>query len=472
MTAFDRPLARNATRIPGLILLDLTVHGDERGWFKENWQRAKMAELGLAHFNPVQQNNSFNDRVGTTRGIHAEPWDKLVSVASGRVFCAWVDLRQGPAFGTVVTAELDPSRAAFVPRGVGNAFQTLVPETGYTYLVNRHWSPESQYTHLNLADETVDVPWPIPLSQSVVSAADRAHPRLAELAPVSDRRTLVLGASGQVGRAVRSLLGEGPQFEYATRADLDLSGPAWHHARRWEEYETIINAAAFTDVDGAETPEGRARAWSVNAAAVSRLAQIAAEHGITLVHLSTDYVFDGAAAAPYREDSAVNPVSVYGQSKAAGDLSVGLVPRHYVLRTSWVIGDGANFVRTMRQLAERGIDPRVVTDQVGRLTFADDLAAAIVHLLATDAPSGTYNVTGAGPARTWADIARDVFRLTGHDPNRIEPVTTQTYLAGVNGPHAARPRNSMLDLTKVGAAGFVPRAADAALVDYLAPDAS
>ncbi|HAD75531.1 MAG TPA: dTDP-4-dehydrorhamnose reductase, partial [Gemmatimonadetes bacterium] len=96
MTQFGKALARTETPIPGLVVFDLPVHGDSRGWFKENWQREKMTEAGLPDFGPVQNNISFNDKVGTTRGIHAEPWDKFVSVATGRIFGAWVDLREGP----------------------------------------------------------------------------------------------------------------------------------------------------------------------------------------------------------------------------------------------------------------------------------------------------------------------------------------------------------------------------------------
>ncbi|MDF2829667.1 MAG: dTDP-4-dehydrorhamnose reductase, partial [Mycobacterium sp.] len=156
-------------------VLDLPVHGDSRGWFKENWQREKMTASGidLPDFGPVQNNISFNDAVGTTRGIHAEPWDKYVSVATGRIFGAWVDLREGPTFGAAYTTELDPSRAIFVPRGVGNSYQTLEPDTAYTYLVNDHWSPDATYTFLNLADETAAIKWPIPLDQVEISAKPR-----------------------------------------------------------------------------------------------------------------------------------------------------------------------------------------------------------------------------------------------------------------------------------------------------------
>ena len=221
----------NATPIPGLMVWELPVHGDNRGWFKENWQREKMVAAGLPDFGPVQNNVSFNDAVGTTRGIHAEPWDKFVSVATGRIFGAWVDLRSGPTFGTVFTAELDPSRAVFVPRGVGNAFQTLEPNTVYIYLVNDHYSPDADYTSVNLADETVAINWPIPLERAELSAKDRAHPRLAEVIPVPPRKTLVLGAGGQLGRALREVYADAPHVEFAERADLDLaSGRSWFGA--------------------------------------------------------------------------------------------------------------------------------------------------------------------------------------------------------------------------------------------------
>lgn len=139
-----KELTVHQTEIPGLLIIDIPQHGDNRGWFKENWQREKMVAAGLPDFGPVQNNISFNATRGTTRGIHAEPWDKYVSVATGRIFGAWVDLRQGEAFGATVIVELGPDTAVFVPRGVGNSFQTLEDNTAYTYLVNDHWSADAQ----------------------------------------------------------------------------------------------------------------------------------------------------------------------------------------------------------------------------------------------------------------------------------------------------------------------------------------
>jgi dTDP-4-dehydrorhamnose reductase/dTDP-4-dehydrorhamnose 3,5-epimerase len=467
VTEYGKALRAKPTPIPGLSVWDLPVHGDNRGWFKENWQREKMVTSGLPDFGPVQNNVSFNDAVGTTRGIHAEPWDKFISVATGRIFGAWVDLRAGPTFGAKFTAELDPSRAVFVPRGVGNAFQTLEPNTAYTYLVNDHYSPDAEYVSVNLADETLAVDWPIPLERAELSAKDRAHPRLAEVNPIPPRKILVLGASGQLGRALRVTYADALHVEFAERNDIDLTTGHLDHARRWQDYHIIINAAAYTAVDTAETPEGRAAAWATNVTAVTALARVATRYGITLVHISSDYVFDGSSMRPYREDDPLSPLGVYGQTKAAGDLVVATVPSHYIVRTSWVIGDGRNFVGTMVSLALRGINPSVVNDQHGRLTFTSELAHAIRHLIETAAPYGVYNVSGSGAVTSWAEIAQQVFALAGHDPDRVTGVTTDDYFASAVGPVAPRPRNSVLDLTKITSTGFTPRTVDEALADYV-----
>ncbi len=172
------------TAIPGLLEIDLVVHGDDRGWFKENWRKDKLTALGLpADFQPVQHSLSYNKEAGVTRGIHAEPWDKYISVAFGKVFAAFVELRNVPEFGTVFTCEITPDKAIYLPRGCGNSFQTLEPDTVYTYLVNDYWSPEAQYTMVNLADETLSVNWPVSLDQAIISDKDRQHPRLADVKP-------------------------------------------------------------------------------------------------------------------------------------------------------------------------------------------------------------------------------------------------------------------------------------------------
>lgn len=464
MIEFGKSLSIQETTIPGMLLLDLPVHGDSRGWFKENWQREKMVAAGLPDLGPVQNNISFNDEVGTTRGIHAEPWDKYVSVATGKIFGAWVDLREGDSFGKVFTAELDPSKAIFVPRGVANSYQTLEPDTAYVYLVNDHWSPTAEYTFLNLADETANIQWPIPLENALLSEKDQAHPRLGAVVPMQPKKTLVLGANGQLGLALRN---EFPGATFVSRGEFDVSSQEAYSNFDWSQYSTVINASAYTAVDTAQTPEGRVAAWAINVSALTHLAKVCAEYRLTLVHVSSDYVFDGSSSEPYLESADMCPLGVYGQTKAAGDAIVQTVPQHYILRTSWVIGEGNNFVRTLASLADRGIAPSVVDDQIGRLTFTQDLAAAISHLVATKATFGLYNMTNSGNQASWAEIAQRVFELTGHNGADVTGVSTEDYYAGKDGI-APRPLWSVLDLSKLEATGFSPASWEDRLAEYLA----
>lgn len=168
--------------IQGLYVVDLVLHEDNRGWFKENYQKAKMEALGLPRFDIVQNNFSYNQEIGVTRGLHAEPWEKFISVANGKVFGAWVDLRQGSGFGAVFTTEITPNKAIFVPRGVANGYQTLEENVTYTYLVNDHWSPDSKYTFVNLFDPELDIAWPIPKESAITSEKDNQHPLLMSIA--------------------------------------------------------------------------------------------------------------------------------------------------------------------------------------------------------------------------------------------------------------------------------------------------
>ena len=132
----------------------------------------------------MQNNFSFNDKRGATRGLHAEPWEKYISVANGSVFGAWVDLRAGESFGKTFTIEINPGVAVFVPRGVANGYQTLDDNVTYTYLVNAHWSPDAKYTFVNLFDPEIAIDWPIAESEAVISDKDAAHPMLADVIPM------------------------------------------------------------------------------------------------------------------------------------------------------------------------------------------------------------------------------------------------------------------------------------------------
>ncbi|AKE40451.1 dTDP-4-dehydrorhamnose reductase [Corynebacterium kutscheri] len=451
---FSTPLAAHTTPIDGLRIIDLTVHGDNRGWFKENWHAEKQTALLPEDFRPVQNNISFNAAPGVTRGLHAEPWDKYISVASGRVFGVWCDLREGsPTFGAVYTHEITPSVAVFVPRGVANGFQAL-EETAYTYLVNDHWHPHASYSFVNLADPQLGINWPIPLSESELSEKDLKHPLLIDAIPVPPKKILITGGGGQLATALAEIF---PTAEVCTREEFDITGDI-ASARRWRDYGLIINAAAYTAVDEAE--RGAVTAWNINATAVAKLAKIAEKYHITLVHVSSEYVFDGTRT--HTEDEPPSPLNVYGQSKAAGDIAAATATKHYIIRTSWVVGNGHNFVKTMASLANRGITPTVVDDQVGRLTFACDLAKAIKWVVEKQVPYGTYNFSNAGDVVSWADIADAVFRFFGK--NTVMRSSTEEYFTDA---HAPRPKNSTLSLDKITASGFSPRDWREGLNEYL-----
>jgi dTDP-4-dehydrorhamnose 3,5-epimerase len=188
MMSFDpqdfTDLRVNETIIPGFYEIDLVVHGDNRGWFKENYQKEKLEALGLPPFDIIQNNFSYNEEKGATRGLHAEPWEKFISLANGRVFCAWVDLRKGESFGQVLTLELNPGKAVFVPRGVANGYQTLESNVTYTYLVNAHWSPDAKYASVNLFDPALGIEWPIGQADSIVSEKDLNNPNLSDVTPM------------------------------------------------------------------------------------------------------------------------------------------------------------------------------------------------------------------------------------------------------------------------------------------------
>ena len=464
---FEKKLELHETEIPGLVWLDLPVHGDNRGWFKENWHQEKMIAAGLPDFGPRQNNISFNAKRGTTRGIHAEPWDKFVSVATGRIYGAWVDLREGPNYGKTFELEIDPSKAIFVPRGVGNAFQALEDDTAYSYLVNDHWVAGGEnYAFLNLADATANVQWPISLDEAELSDKDRAHPMLADVEPVKPRKILVTGANGQLGKALQI---EFPDAEFVDRSTFDITDESTWAQRNWRQYSTIINAAAYTAVDVAETPEGKIEAWKANATAPRNLARVAIENGLTLVHISSDYVFDGTTEI-HTEDEPFSPLGVYGQSKAAGDIAVSAVKKHYLIRTSWVVGDGKNTVKTAMNLAAAAKEPTFVNDQFGRLTFTEDIARGIKHLLTTNAEFGTYNLSSEGSVASWREVVQKVYELSGVDPNLVGEQTTDEFTAAklADGVQVSpRPLQSALDLTKIEAAGFTPQDWETALKEYI-----
>ena len=268
---------------------------------------------------------------------------------------------------------------------------------------------------------------------------------------MDDKAIVITGANGQVGQALQKVY---PQALALDREQLDITGQKAINEFNWDNIKIIINAAAWTDVDGAENPSNYDLVKAVNVDATHYLATAASQHDLTFVTFSSDYVFDGSRPI-HNEDEPFSPLNVYGKTKADGDRVATTTTKHYIIRTSWVIGDGRNFVNIMQDLAARGVKPSVVNDQIGRLTFTDTLARGIRHLLGTGAPYGTYNLTNEGQPVSWADIAKIVFEKSGKSPSDVQPVSTAEYFA--DKPNTAkRPLQSTLDLTKIEKTGFIP----------------
>jgi dTDP-4-dehydrorhamnose reductase len=225
---------------------------------------------------------------------------------------------------------------------------------------------------------------------------------------------------------VEVLSSTGAEVTAVTRNDLDVTDPTAVTAAV-PGHDVVVNAAAWTDVDGAE--EHEEAATRVNGLGPQLLAAACAAEGARLVQVSTDYVFDGTATRPYPEDAPLAPRSAYGRSKAAGETAVrALLPQSsYVVRTAWLYGEhGSNFVRTMTALEASRDTVDVVDDQVGAPTWSREVAAAVHRLVQAGAPAGTYHATAAGKT-TWCGLARAVFEELGADPERVRPTTTDRF---------------------------------------------
>ena len=278
---------------------------------------------------------------------------------------------------------------------------------------------------------------------------------------MNDSEIIIIGANGQLGRALQAKY---PGARALDSDALDITDKTAVESFNWSGVRYILNAAGYTNVDGAETPEGRVAAWKVNALALKNITHIAWGEDITVVHISSDYVFDGTNEN-HTEDEPLSPLSVYGASKAAGDIITSQLDKYYILRATWVIGEGKNFVRTMLGLGEKGIAPTVVADQIGRLTFTSELVRIIDHLLSTNAPFGTYNATNGGEPASWAEVAREIFELASFNVT-VTDTTTAEYFASKPGS-APRPLNSIMNLDKLHDTGFSSRDWHADLKEYV-----
>lgn len=255
-------------------------------------------------------------------------------------------------------------------------------------------------------------------------------------------RVLVVGHGGQLGSALMAVLQRGGDHEVlgVDYPDIDIADSASVSAAvAAAAPDVVVNCAAYTAVDAAEEDEDRALA--INGLGPRLLAEQCRDRGAWLVHISTDYVFDGTATEPYAEDAEPSPASAYGRTKLAGDRAVQeiLPDSHYLIRTAWLYGlQGSNFVKTMLRLERDRETVSVVTDQVGQPTYASDLAEQIRLVIERRPAPGTYHGTNSGDV-SWFGFTREIFRLAGADPERVLPTTSAEFVRP-----APRPAYSVL----------------------------
>lgn len=260
---------------------------------------------------------------------------------------------------------------------------------------------------------------------------------------------LVTGGDGQLGSALRLASAESShRYIFTDVNELDItSAEAVEAFVLRNEIDAIINCAAYTAVDRAESDE--AKADEINHKAVATLAAACARHNATLIHISTDYIFSGEATAPINEEDTAAPINAYGRTKWAGEVAIAESGcRAIVLRTSWLYSEfGSNFCKTMRALTSTRPEIKVVADQFGTPTYAGDLAEAIVAIVEGEMEDklGTYNYSNEGIC-SWHDFAVEIARLSGNNECKINPCTTADYPTA-----AARPRYSVLDKSKIKA---------------------
>jgi len=260
-------------------------------------------------------------------------------------------------------------------------------------------------------------------------------------------RFLITGATGMLGTDLQATLGAHEVTAFG-RADLDITDRESVHAAV-AGHDVVVNAAAYTNVDAAESAEDDA--YRVNAIGAENLAIAARDAGAKLIQVSTDYVFEGTATAPYAEDAPRHPISAYGRTKAAGEvLALAAHPDGtFIVRTAWLYGQhGPNFAATMIRLAGGHPTVKVVTDQLGQPTWTSDLAAQIRRLAESDAPAGVYHGTNSGQC-TWFEFTRAIYAEVGIDPERVVPTDSAAFVRP-----APRPSYSVLGHDRWAAAGL------------------
>ena len=449
------------TAIADVKIIEPRVFSDSRGYFYESFcEREFRRNVADVHF--VQDNESFSQGL-VVRGLHFQRDEhaqaKLVRVTEGKVLDIAVDLRSGsPTFGQHVAVELsgDNHRQLFIPRGFAHGFAVLSESAHFLYKCDNYYCPEAE-DGIAYNDPELGIDWQIDLAEAIVSEKDSHRPTLSQWLNKKNGengeeqrigcRILVTGANGQLGKSLQRIAehDDKHEFLFTDYEEMDITSPeSIEKIMASFRPNIIINCAAYTDVNHAETDT--AKAHKLNTEAAGLLANASKRHNAHLIHLSTDYVFGQKTLnTPIEETTPTSPLGVYGMTKLEGEEMVKASGCHYtIIRTAWLYSEfGNNFVKTMQRLMADHKELRVVADQTGTPTYAGDLAEAIMTVVDNPGKPATYHYSNLGTA-TWYDFAVEIQRLSNLNNCKVSPCTTADYPTP-----AARPSYSVLSKNKI-----------------------
>lgn len=428
------------TQLPGVLILEPKVFGDNRGWFMESFSNRDFESVGINNVF-IQDNHSYSAAKGVIRGLHFQnspkSQTKLIRCTRGGILDVIVDIRKdSPTYCKWISVELNSENKMqiLIPKGFAHGFLTLTDDTEVQYKVDEYYSPLHDRS-IRFDDPHINVDWGI--TNPILSQKDLSAPFLKDSDCNYGVKVLVTGVNGQLGHDVIRLLKENEiECLGVDINDFDLTNEVQTtEFIKGYSPDVIVHCAAYTAVDRAE--DDKEKCFAVNVTGTQNIVAAAKITGAKVMYISTDYVFDGNGDRPFEEYADTAPINYYGKSKLDGENIVrNQIDNHFIIRTSWVFGsNGNNFIKTMLRLGiERGA-VSVINDQIGSPTYTLDLAKLICDMIFTS-KYGTYHASNEGYC-SWYEFACYTFESAGVNV-KTTPITTDQYPTKAKRPHNSR----------------------------------
>jgi len=431
------------TEFKDLLIIRPTKYEDDRGHFRETFNEKEFNDKTGLDVQFVQDNESTSHK-GVLRGLHYQEGifaqSKLVRVVKGSAIDVVVDMRpDSDTFGKyfrIVLTDIDDEQL-FVPKGFAHGFKALSEGTIFSYKCDNYYAPNFE-NGIHPFDNTLNIDWEL---NSLLNLSEKDN-KLQCWEDAIKKKVLVIGVNGQLGRSLYGLAGEYEELDitFLDREGFNISNQfeVMSHFSK-NHYDYVVNASAYTNVDKAEIEDRENMA--VNGWGPHHLATACKKYDITLIHISTDYVFDGSKDGPYYEMDKTNPLNNYGKAKVASEFAIScILEKHYIIRTSWLFSEyRENFVKTMLKLGKEHKSLEVVGRQIGKPTYAGDLADFILEniIVADDNNYGIFHYTGDDEL-TWYEFANLIMERAGLD---TEIIRNDNYAPEI----AKRPKKVCLD---------------------------